>query len=342
MAVAFNTLGSSSALANELINNLKKQLDAIGSAINDCCKTGDLSQIEQLLEALPLAFRPQIDVNTAMLIGAENGHVHIVQFMLTNNADINSTDQKKNNANALLLACEQCHHELIEFLLNHKINVNHRDACGNSALHLAVESQSIEIVKLLIAAGAEVNHKNMNGNSVLHFALNRPRPARIDLLNVLTPSDNQHISHQPPVKFPLPVSNKNDTASPSPEKPPSIEEQQIEVIKLLVSSKVNVNAFNENGESTLHLASRNGQNEIVKYLIANRADVNVKNKFGASPLHKALLWKRFEVAKTLISNKANPNQTNKEGISCLRLAEERDYADIVQLIKNQNIPWKNN
>jgi ankyrin repeat protein len=72
-----------------------------------------------------------------------------------------------------------------------------------------------------------------------------------------------------------------------------------EVVELLISEGVDVNAKNEDGWTPLHMAAAGGQNEIVELLIAAGADVNAKDRVGETPLDFAIQHKKSETADLL-------------------------------------------
>jgi len=61
----------------------------------------------------------------------------------------------------------------------------------------------------------------------------------------------------------------------------------IELIKQLTDSDIDVNVKRNRGETPLHIAARFSYYEVAKLLISNGADVNVRNDSGLTPLHEA-------------------------------------------------------
>ena len=89
----------------------------------------------------------------------------------------------------------------------------------------------------------------------------------------------------------------------------------IEVIKILISAGIDVNAKNRDGTTPLHYAAistnihiaASSQVKVVEYLVSVGADVNAKNYKGETPLHVAVSRGRIEVVKFLVSKGANVN-----------------------------------
>ena len=57
----------------------------------------------------------------------------------------------------------------------------------------------------------------------------------------------------------------------------------------------------------IHEATWTGNIEVIKQLIASDIDVNVKRNRGETPLHIAAIFSRYEIAKLLISKGADVN-----------------------------------
>jgi hypothetical protein len=74
---------------------------------------------------------------------------------------------------------------------------------------------------------------------------------------------------------------------------------RLDVARLLLASKADVNATATNGTTPLHLAAAKGNKDMVELLLANKADVNVVDKDGWSPLHSAIVWEHKDVEDLL-------------------------------------------
>ena len=65
---------------------------------------------------------------------------------------------------------------------------------------------------------------------------------------------------------------------------------RLDVAKLLLADKADVNAKANNGSTPLHLAAAKGNKDMVELLLANKADINAVDNDGWSPLHSAVVW----------------------------------------------------
>lgn len=79
----------------------------------------------------------------------------------------------------------------------------------------------------------------------------------------------------------------------------------IEILKLLLASKADVNARAEYRQTPLHFAAQSGNTVALKLLIEHGADVNAQRRDRKTPLHLAASNGHIEIVKILIDNKAD-------------------------------------
>ncbi|OII73377.1 ankyrin-related protein [Cryptosporidium ubiquitum] len=138
------------------------------------------------------------------------------------------------------------------------------------------------------------------------------------------------------------------------------------VRQLIASSKLNANATNEKGFSSLHWASLKGHSQVVEELLNADADPNSKNIMLCTPLHfsanngfdeivskllkagadpnsvsalghtpifSAAFMGHENTVKTLLKSGADPNHKNKQGLTPKGAAESQGYSDIVKILE---------
>lgn len=76
------------------------------------------------------------------------------------------------------------------------------------------------------------------------------------------------------------------------------------VVTILISEGVNINAFNTEGDTALHLASSGGYVDIIQELLSNGADMFKRNNLDELPENQALTRKRSEV-ESIFENQRN-------------------------------------
>jgi ankyrin repeat protein len=107
---------------------------------------------------------------------------------------------------------------------------------------------------------------------------------------------------------------------------------QLEVVKLLLKHKADVNA--KSGEGTVLMgACFKGNVELVKLLIQHDADVNSVNDLGTTPLMYAILGQNIALIKLLLDNGAQKDVKERSGKTAYDYAIQSGNKEIIQLIE---------
>ncbi len=101
--------------------------------------------------------------------------------------------------------------------------------------------------------------------------------------------------------------------------------------------KMNADAVDTSGYSSLHYASRAGHLEVVKYLVAHGANVNFSTRSNqSSPLHRACQQGHLLVVKFLLQNGADAGLQDSDGCTPLHRAALANHTDVCQLLISHN------
>jgi len=73
----------------------------------------------------------------------------------------------------------------------------------------------------------------------------------------------------------------------------------LDTVKELIKSGVEVDSRNSEGATALHWAAFKGQTDVARYLLAKGADVNAHTRKGSTPLRLATTHEQHEVIKLL-------------------------------------------
>ena len=91
------------------------------------------------------------------------------------------------------------------------------------------------------------------------------------------------------------------------------------------------------GNTLLHHAASNEQLVVVRYLISKGADVNVRNRDGWTPLHwVAHLNEGIDVARYLIARGANLNATTNSGYTPLEWARHMENTAVIRYLESMS------
>lgn len=101
----------------------------------------------------------------------------------------------------------------------------------------------------------------------------------------------------------------------------------VEILKLLLASKADVNARAEYRQTPLHFAAQSGNTVAVKLLIERGADVNSQRRDRKTPLHLAASNGHIDVVKILVQHKADLKATDlykNTPLMCAVVAKHKD------------------
>jgi len=105
-----------------------------------------------------------------------------------------------------------------------------------------------------------------------------------------------------------------------------IKEGKIDEVKSCFTSKCNINAIDEDGNSALHLAAKSNNSSLALFLLCNGADPDLKNYSSQTPLHVAIQNGAKETASTLVNFGCNIFARDEEEITAIDEAFTADEA----------------
>ncbi|MFN0024776.1 MAG: ankyrin repeat domain-containing protein [Parvularculaceae bacterium] len=174
-------------------------------------------------------------------------------------------------------------------------------------LNIAAAHGPAEMVGVLLDAGAALEQPGRDGLYPLHNAIMSGQKDIVTLLlqrgAVVDARDK--LGRTPLVSF------------------AAMAGSDIEIAKMLLAAGANPNiesAEADDSPSALQYAAETGDIELDKLLIAARADVNHKNLYGWTPLHQAVQNVRPDIVRLLVAHGADVNLANKLGKTPLSLA----------------------
>jgi len=107
---------------------------------------------------------------------------------------------------------------------------------------------------------------------------------------------------------------------------------------------IDVNYFDNNLNTALHMACANGHTNIVKEILEYKVDgkqvanINAKNSEGNTPLHWAVLNQRKDITELLIQNNAQTDIKNKFGKTALEDALEAGQFELGEVLAKVTKP----
>lgn len=158
----------------------------------------------------------------------------------------------------------------------------------NTALTIAVKNGHVDSARALLEAGANINHRSDRQNFPLQYAVIYDLRSMVRLLLEFGASTEL-------------VDQDGDTALCI------VEKTSLEVVKMLANIGANLDSRNKLNETTLCKAVDLRKVEMVKYLISRKVNVNVTGGPRGGPIHIACYLPHLEMVKMLIAAGADCN-----------------------------------
>ena len=247
----------------------------------------DEQLIEQLLQAgadpnisdegglTPLHLALMADGHSPEPGDGQHGHQEeIAMLLIQHGANVKATGKK--GECVLNLACMGAHTNLVKLLIDEKgMDPSAENSVGISPLLAAIMAPShspshgeevhghqSETATFLVESGVDVDAKGPNGENLLKIAI---RLEYFDLAKIL-------IKKSKALEQGTLGADLLSLAALGGD---------ISLARLLVQDKgVDINSYDENGQTPLHSAAESGQADLCKYLIESGADVNIKSEAG--------------------------------------------------------------
>jgi uncharacterized protein len=253
---------------------------------------------------------------TPLMYAARQGALAAARVLAEAGADLNATN--RDGATAMTLAIVNGHYDLADLLLDKGADPDTPDAVGMTALYAAIDMRTLpwmqgrpppkpsgrleplDVIKKLLAVGANPNTPLMKpllqrqhtvGDPVLNEGttpfIRAARFGDVAVMRLLLEHGaNPHLTQKNHTTALMVAAGLgSDRATDEFFQDKGTEADAIEAIELCLEHGLDINAFNDNGDTAVHRAS--GE-RIIRFLVANGADLDVHNKQRKTPLDVAL------------------------------------------------------
>lgn len=207
-----------------------------------------------------------------ILIAAREGLSKTLKLLVENGADTNV--RSASGETPLIMFCTNNENnksrnmsDILDTIFDLKVDVGTRDINGRDALVYCLSNGNISASEFLIEKGASLSRRYNAGNLVQH-----------EILELMYTSTFQKIMGQSRVD--------------------KLTEQRI--FEFLLDKITTIDGQNENGDTVLHLATKNGNTDLIELLISHGAKGSIKNLADDTPYDIAsrnnlkntdLIWK---------------------------------------------------
>lgn len=254
-------------------------------------------------------------------------HNKIVELLvceMPGDLDVNMVHRQEFNRTALMLAARLGHVEMVQILLrNQTINVDLQDVNGMTALYLAAREDHHETVELLLQSGAGIDIVDFHaGRSPLRCAAERNFENMVDLLLLQYDAD-------PALK-----DREGGTAALR-----AVNRGAKEALEVMMQYPIDTTCADEDGQSLLHGAARNGYREIAGLLMGEDLPEEVKaihpdsrDKCDRTPLHDAARHGHAAVVSVLLEKGANIFLEDKFGRTPFTVAWQYGHETVMHML----------
>ncbi|XP_047451897.1 protein phosphatase 1 regulatory subunit 12A isoform X2 [Mugil cephalus] len=232
-----------------------------------------------------------------------------VAALVRQGADINHANI--DGLTALHQACIDENAEMVQFLVENGSDVNRGDNEGWTPLHAAASCGFIQIAKYLIEHGARVGVVNSEGELPLDVATE-------DAMERLLKGE---IKKQ---GVDVDKARKEE------------ERIMLQDANALLAGGGTLTPHPNTKATALHVAAAKGYIEVLKVLLKCRVDVDGRDIDGWTPLHAAAHWGQEEVCTLLSEHMCDMGAVNNVGQTPLDVADENLVDKLEELQKKQN------
>uniref|UniRef100_A0A8C5R000 Uncharacterized protein n=1 Tax=Leptobrachium leishanense TaxID=445787 RepID=A0A8C5R000_9ANUR len=319
-----------------------KETSTTSANVYDAVTNGDLSLLERTLKGS--------DVNavnssgeTLLHVAAANGHVPVIEFLITKGAKIDAKDVKKRTP--LHRAAENGHLEAVRVLLKAGANMYCLDSDNQTPVHLAAQNNHQELAQLLLKNGASVDATDEKKQTPLFHAVSGGHEATVKVLLEAGASIDSSI-------IDLAFSTNNEkifgllleySKGLSPDTMISAmfkavklnlcaELGKLEAAQAVIEKEARLDIRTPNLNTALHLAVQRGDVSITKLLIRKGMNVNITGTGDQTPIHMAAFHNKPEMIDVLIEAGANINAVTKESVTPLHIASQRGNLDVAKCL----------
>ena len=210
----------------------------------------------------------------------------------------------------------------VKFLISYYESVNMQNSDGDTPLHLSIKSSYCSfgsVREILQHKSCNPSTVNAQNETALHTASQYGKLKRAELLLLTGKCSQEDIKEAIEVNLLLHQ---------------AVATNRLELLKTLLRVPgCNINEFNSDGETPLHVACRSDF-EVFKLLaVDSRCDLNAQNKNGLTALHITIASGQLEKCHLLITNvDCNPSIVCSDGNAPIHMMIEKDFHQSLRIL----------
>jgi ankyrin repeat protein len=275
--------------------------------VPDAAMRGDRDAVRAAIARKADVDAPQADGTTALHWAAERDDLAMADLLIKAGARVDG--RTREGVTPLQLASINGSASMIDRLLKAGADANSPlTTAGDTALMMAARTGKTDALRVLVEGGANVNAKeSWGGTTALMWAVSEGHPDAAKLLidagaDVNARSNYVAAANGRGFEGRTPLANRTDG---TPEEFASgwltplmfaAREGNVDVARVLVPARADIDAVAGDGKTALALAIFNGNYELASYLVDRKADVNKADAQRFTPLFWAVDRRNMETA----------------------------------------------
>ncbi|KAK6730167.1 hypothetical protein RB195_006932 [Necator americanus] len=292
--------------------------NAVGrTPLHEVAHLGDANLLKVMFKLHANANILDKDDKTPVHVAAERGFTSIVEQLIDKfGGSIRA--RTRDGSTLLHIAASSGHTSTALAFLKRGVPLFMPNKKGALGLHSAAAAGFNEVVKMLIARGTNVDIRTRDNYTALHVAVQSGKASVVETL--LGAGADIHVKGGELGQTALHIA----ASLSGPE--------SRECAIMLLKSGGQPDVAQEDGETCLHLAARNGNREIMRLLLNENANLQLMSKTGETPLHVAAKSCNFEAAQMIVNHMAQSlspdeirryvNQRTNDGFTAVHYAAE--------------------
>ncbi len=260
------------------------------------------------------------DGRTYIFWAAYKGNIELMQFLISNGAKTNITDDKGSTILNFAALSAQKDTKVYDLLIENGADLeNDLTPYGANALLLAAPFDTdFSLINYFTSKGLDLNSVDADGNGIFNYV---SKTGNIPLLNQLLEKG---------VKF---DNNAMILASQGTRNTTNT----LEFFQYLEGLGIKPNTIAKDGSTALHaLASRTKDLKLLSYFIEKGVDVNKADANGTTAFMNAVNRNSLEVVKLLSTYVKDINAKNNKGETALSMAVANNSPEIVEFLIEKN------
>lgn len=256
--------------------------------------------------------------------GKRSKHGEVVEILvceMPRDLIINMRHSQEFDRTALMLAARLGHLDMIEILLKHEgVSVDLQDLNGMTAVYLAAREDHYEVVQLLLDAQASIDIVDFQaGRSPLRCAAERNLCDMVDLL--------LQYDADPTLK-----DREGGTAMLR-----AVNRGAKQALEKMMEYSIDLQCVDEDGQSLLHGAARNGYHEIARLLLEDHSpekglSPGLRDEYDMTPLHDASRHGDVAVVSVLLEHGADASLKDMFDRTPFIVAWQYGHENIMRLL----------